>query len=307
MINDCAFIGETLIKYLPQKMEAVHFKRSRRLLDKTLGIAWKILKADGDIYHVHYLLQDCFFALKLGKKPLIGHAHGTDLRQGLKHKIWGKLVRYNLKHCNKILVSTPDLLDNAEKYNENAEYLPNPIDRHIFYLKPLVSHNGKRKVLIAARCDWRAKGTDKVIRALSKIKNEIEIFIIRYGNDFAKTLELADSLELKLNVLPRVTHKNVREYFWCSDVVIASIGAGVLGMVALEAISCGRPVITYVSSRYPEYKDFPLKDINTIDRISDAVMTADDRLWRDEFNYIEKNHDIKNIIGRLLKVYFNIG
>jgi hypothetical protein len=39
MINDCAFVGETLIKYLSSYIDVVHLKRSRRLFDKTLGVA----------------------------------------------------------------------------------------------------------------------------------------------------------------------------------------------------------------------------------------------------------------------------
>ena len=53
MINDCAFVGETLIKYLPEDLRVFHLKRSRRFFDKTLGIAWKILGSEGDLYHVH--------------------------------------------------------------------------------------------------------------------------------------------------------------------------------------------------------------------------------------------------------------
>ena len=69
MINDAAFVGETLLKYMPVDLEKQHIKRSRGLWDKTFGIALKILRAKGDVYHAHYLLQDCYIASKLGKKP----------------------------------------------------------------------------------------------------------------------------------------------------------------------------------------------------------------------------------------------
>ena len=132
MVNDCAHVGETLIKYLPEEFNVLHLKRSRSFFDKTFRIAWKILRSKGDVYHVHYLLQDCYLALKFGKHPVIGHAHGTDLRSSLKHKIWSRIVRYNLESCEKILVSTPDLLSVAREYREDAEYIPNPVDTHIF-------------------------------------------------------------------------------------------------------------------------------------------------------------------------------
>lgn len=45
-------------------MDAKHLKRSKGFFDKTFGGAWKILRSKGDLYHVHYLLQDCYLALK---------------------------------------------------------------------------------------------------------------------------------------------------------------------------------------------------------------------------------------------------
>ena len=306
MVNDCAHVGETLIKYLPEEFKVLHLKRSRSFFDKTFRIAWKILRSNGDVYHVHYLLQDCYLTLKFGKRPVIGHAHGTDLRSSLKHKIWGRIVRYNLERCKKILVSTPDLLSVTREYREDAEYIPNPVDTSVYYPKPHSSRGEKLKVLVAARCDWKAKGTDKVIRALSRIKNEFEVYIIQYGKDFNKTLKLASSLGLRLNVLPKVPHNRINEYYWSADIVIGSIGAGVLGMVALEAIACGRPVITYISSKYPEYKDFPLKDVNSIEKIVKAIKDVDVKLWRKQYAYLEKNHKPDAIINKLLQIYTEI-
>lgn len=34
MINDCAFVGETLLKYLPNELEKQHIKRTRKFLIK---------------------------------------------------------------------------------------------------------------------------------------------------------------------------------------------------------------------------------------------------------------------------------
>jgi len=246
MINDCAFVGETLIKYLPSHIDAVHLKRTRKFFDKTVKIAWKILRAKGDIYHCHYLLQDCYIASKLGRRPLIGHAHGTDVRWSVNHFAWKRIVKHDLKKCDKILVSTPDILDKTKEYREDAEYLPNPVDTELFYPKPIEAHEGKLRVLIASDSNWDVKGTDIAIRALSKLKDEVEVFIVHKGTDFAKTMALAESLGLRLNVLPETPHENIRNYYWNADVVMDRFMLGSLGMVSLEAIACGRPVLNYV-------------------------------------------------------------
>jgi len=307
MINDCAFVGETLLKYMPNAIEKQHIKRSRGFWSKTFGLAYKILKAKGDIYHVHYLLQDCYIASKLGKKPLIGHAHGSDLRASLRHPLWGRIVRHNLRKCDKVLVSTPDVLGIAKTFREDAEYLPNPVDTEIFYPKPLPEHGGKKRILIASDSNWSVKGTDIAIRALSRIKDDVDVSIIAYGVDFERTLSLAYSLGLQVNVLPKVSHEKLNQYYWNADVVIDRFKLGSLGMVSLEAIACGRPVITYVSSEYPEYTDFPLKDVKTEEEIASTIRDANVKLWEKEYTYLEKNHRTQSIVKRLLSVYKDVG
>jgi len=306
MVNDCAHVGETLIKYLPEDFSVLHLKRSRRFFDKTFGIAWRIFRAKGDLYHVHYLLQDCYLALKFGKRPLIGHAHGSDLRRSLKHRVWGRIVRYNLKHCDKVLVSTPDILGIARKYRADTEYVPNPVDTSIFYPKPLKKRDKTRKVLIASDSNWGVKGTDLAIKALSRINDKVNVSIIKYGVDFNKTMDLASSLGLGLNVLPKVAHKRMSKYYWDADVVIDRFKLGSLGMVSLEAIACGRPVIAYVSSTYPACKGFPLKDVDSVEKVVTAVMNVSPELRKAEYAYLKVNHDCNLIAGRMIEIYNSV-
>jgi len=303
MVNDCAFVGETLLKFMPPDLDKQHIKRSRNFWRKTFGLAFNILKAKGDIYHANYLLQDCYVANRLGKKPLIGHAHGSDLRNSLNHFAWGRIVRHNLKHCDKILVSTPDILEIARKHREDAEYLPNPTDPELFYPKAACQKSKKKRVLIASDSNWSVKGTDIAIKALSKIKEEVDVSIIQQGRDYQKTIALASSLGLDLKILRKVSHKRVNEYYWDADVVIDRFALGSLGMVSLEAIACGRPALAYVSSKYPENKDFPLKDLRDEETIADIVTKLPSKLWEKEQIFLKKHHDIENIKPRLLSIY----
>ena len=143
-------------------------------------------------------------------------------------------------------------------------------------------------------------------KALSRIKDEVDVSIIAYGKDFDKTIALASSLGLRLNVLPKVPHERLNEYYWNADVVLDRFKLGSLGMVSLEAIACGRPVVSYVSSKHPEYKDFPLKDVNTSEEIVSAVVEASFELWQKEYNYLEKNHKPENVVKKLMDVYSEV-
>ena len=44
MINDCAYVGTTLLRYLPETLEKQHIMRSRSFWDKTFGLALNIYR-----------------------------------------------------------------------------------------------------------------------------------------------------------------------------------------------------------------------------------------------------------------------
>ena len=303
MINDCAFVGATLLKYLPIDVQKKHIKRSRNVWSKTFGISWQIFRASADIYHAHYLLQDCYIADRLGKKPLIGHAHGSDLRVSMHHWMWGRIVRHNLKSCSKILVSTPDVLSAAKNVRNNAEYLPNPVDEELFYPKPLELRHEKMKVLIASDCNWKVKGTDVAIKALGRVKHNVDVSIISTGVDVDKTLALSHSIGLRLNLLPRRSHDRLNEYYWNADVVIDRFALGSMGMVSLEAIACGRPVLVYVSSEYLENEGFPLMDLCKEEEVAETLANLPGDLWKREHEFVQKYHDPDKVTSRLLEIY----
>lgn len=310
MVNDCSFIGETLLNSLPKDYDKIHIKRTGKLLEKTVKIAWKIFRAKGNIFHCHYLLQDCWLALKLGKHPTIGHAHGSDIRQTIKNSTLGSIVRYNLKKCDKIIVSTPNLLKTAKEYNKSSEYLPNIVNQNLFYPKACSKAEEKIRILVAAASDWNIRGSREVIEALKECESDVETTIIKCGVDIEKTIKLAEALNLEINVLPPIAHSKINRYYWKYDAIIASIGiGGTLGMVALEAIACGRPVIAHVSSEFPEYKNFPLLDVSTKDQLIKAILTLkahSHELWEKEHSYYCKFHDSKKIVERLIKIYTDL-
>jgi glycosyltransferase involved in cell wall biosynthesis len=203
------------------------------------------------------------------------------------------------------LVSTPNLLEKARKYNENSEYIPNPVDTDLFYPVEQKKPNRRLRVLIAAGNNWKIRGTDKVLYALKSIEKEVDISLIKYGGDTQKTLRLAKNLGLKLHVLSFVSHNEMPRYYWDTDVVIASIGiGGTLGMVALEAIACGRPVVAHVSSDFSEYKGFPLLDVSTSEDIVDAILSLEDEdVWKKQYAYLKSNHNPERVTKRLLQIY----
>lgn len=74
-------------------------------------------------------------------------------------------------------------------------------------------------------------------------------------------------------------------------------------MISLEAIACGRPVLVYASSEYPENAGFPLKDLKAEEQIARAVTDLSSSLWESEYKFLKEHHDLKNVESRLLEIY----
>lgn len=307
MINDCAFVGETLIKYLPSHIDAVHLKRTRKFLDKTVKIAWKILRAKGDVYHCHYLLQDCWLALKFGKRPIVGHAHGSDLRDVIWSKKWGWMVKRDLEGCDKILVAQPTILDIAKEFNDTSEYFPIPYDPKLFHSAPFVTGREVKHVFMASPQDFRVKGSDKLLRALSLVKIPFKVVAVRYGRDVKRAEKLAEDLGLDVKFIDKVPHDCMNQLYWESGVVLGSFGVGQLDTVAIEAMACGRPVVHHIRKGF--YPLCPLGEFTSVEEFSEDIV----RLLTDkketkkriqtQLKYVKTTHSVPILVKKLTKIY----
>jgi glycosyltransferase involved in cell wall biosynthesis len=307
MINDCAFVGETLLKYMPPDVEKKHVRHSRGLWSKTFGLAYKILRAKGDVYHAHYLLQDCYIAARLGKKPLIGHAHGSDLRQELKNRKWGWIIKYNLRKSDKIFVAQPTILEIAKEFNKTAEYLPIPFDPAIFFPKALPENKNEKIVFLASAHNFKIKGTDKFLRALALLSNPVKVKSFALGKDFLKAQQLAKNLNLNIEFIEGVPHNRMNELYWGSDLILGSYGIGQLDTVAIEAMACGRPVVHSVSRRF--FQICPLEELVNSDKATEIIfkLLADRReigeRIKKQLLYVDSVHSAPILAKRVMNIY----
>ena len=310
MINDAAFVGETLLRYMPTELEKQHIKRSRGLWDKTFGIAFKILRAKGDVYHAHYLLQDCYIASKLGKKPLIGHAHGSDLRDEIKRRKWGWIIKNNLRNCNRILVAQPTILETALEFNETAEYFPIPFDPKNFFPTPLPPEREEKQVFIASAHDFRVKGTNKFLKALASLSKPVRIKSLMAGKNLKEAQQLAKELGLKVDFIPKVPHDKMSELYGESNLVLGSFSIGQLDTVAIEAMACGRPVVHSVSRKF--FKTCPLEELESIDKTAEVIqrLLVDEKereqRIKSQLAYVSSTHAAPLLAERLLGIYTDL-
>jgi glycosyltransferase involved in cell wall biosynthesis len=233
----------------------------------------RLLKIDGfDVLHLHYPF---FFGAELSnlvskrrKIPLVITYHQDVLLKGLKgliSTVYDKLIGlWVLQSAEKILFTTLDYGKHAKvnwlfrEYPERISSLPNGVDINRFH----PSLNGtpirdrykisqeKTVLLLVAGLDKAHyfKGVDILLNAL-KLANQDSIHLIIIGDGDLRPAyqQRAAALNIDHHVTfaGRVSDEELPMYYAASDIgVLPSTTMGeAFGVVLLEAMACGKPVI----------------------------------------------------------------
>ncbi len=138
VVNDCAHYFEDILPCLSEQFQIKTITRSRSLLNKTFGLTHDILKTKGSYFTVNYALQDAWLVRKLKHLNLL-FCHGSDVRTTMQSRVYGRIVKGNLKHADQVAYTTPDLYEYIELYAPDAEYVPVPVDSQRF--TPATQHS----------------------------------------------------------------------------------------------------------------------------------------------------------------------
>jgi len=260
--------------YLPTKLPPViqSLKKTPQLI--------KIAK-HYDVIHFHGT-SGCTFFLDIpifkhmGKKIILHHRGVERLNFFKKEYFMSRFADYKF-------VSTPDLLT----YSPDAEWLPNPID---LKENPWSSINSDKEQLIIVHPPTSMnqglyKGTANIIKAM-------------------KDIESADS-NITFKLVLNKTHKEALEIYKSADIIIDQLLVGFYGMVTIEAMALGKPVVCYVDEKYG---DIPVWNA-TVDTFKERLQQlAGDYCSRSLLSkrgreYIEKIHDSETVARRTIEVY----
>ncbi len=267
-----------------------------------------------DLYHAHYSLSPVVACALLGRR-FIAHCHGTDIRQSGKSIKWRYLVRYALRKAERVLVSTPDLLDDAKHFVSDAIYLPNPIDTGFFKALPsnIDLHNGYDYVLFhPSILDWKTKGTDLVVSAYEKLRKQfkVRLVLVDSGPNRVQTHELVGKLKIRNDILflPEIRYVEMPNYYNASDIILSQFGLGHFSLVTLEALACERAVV--VDRRFPEYyASAPVLSARSeADIVEQVKNLIEDKVLRAEIGkkgreWVVQNHELGKVTDRLIRIY----
>lgn len=265
--------NNTLDIYRPTKLPPVF--QSLEKTPQLIKIAQKY-----DIIHFHdvsgctYLLD--FPIYKKMNKKIVMHHRGGQLRHSKNEYFMSRFADY-------LFVSTPDLLE----YSPDAEWLPNPINLENFSWNSIKPDKEQLTVVHppTSMRQGRHKGTDYIIKTMEEVQKECPDIIFK----------------LVLNK----THQEALEIYKEADIIVDQLLYGFYGMVTIEAMALGKPVVCYVDEKYG---DIPVCNA-TVDTFKERLQQlAGDYSFRSLLSrkgrkYIEKVHDSMNVARRTIEVY----
>lgn len=230
--------------------------------------------------------------------PLVVVAHGTDLIGYEKDKRFRSDAIDCFNKANKIITISKD---NEELVNKTfgpgkTELIPNGFDPFVFYkddvnkkeiLNNLGITNNYENIVSFAGKFTNEKGIDTLLKAAKIYEDENTATILAGNGDlFLSMNNLAKELNLKHTYFVKnQTHNILRGIYNIADVSIIPSRKEAFGLVVIEAMACGTPVI---GSNTGGIKDIINEDVGFLNEVDDEYNLAG------KVKYILNNKDSFN-------------
>lgn len=278
-----------------------------------------------DLIHCHFIHTAGFVGQKLKEKynkPLIITAHGEDIYDyPFRNNQWKKktieicnsadclitVSQSNLKCIKKLHIKTPTTV------------LPNGYLNKIFYPKnqldcqKILKINSNKKIILNIGHLNTVKGQKYLIDAIKIItqqRKDILCFIIGNGPLRSKLQNQINQnyLQKSIKLLGEIPHNELINWINASDVFVLPSISESFGVVQIEAMSCGKPVIATYNGGSEEIVVNPklgaLIPPKNPRLLSIAINTALDTKW--DSNFIQKyaqNFEWNKICNQIFKKY----
>lgn len=226
-----------------------------------------LAKTDLEIIHAHEYFQPCSFygalAAKLQRIPLMLTQHGYYHPENLTKRIgvrfseisYGQFVLRSAKKIIAIARSTKDFLTRIIGIKEERiDVIPTGVDTVCFSPNTPIRKNiipqrlMSREVILFAGRLVEYKGVDILIRAFKGVSEEFpdaELCILGQGSEEENLRRLASKLDVqnKITWINYVPHHLMNQLYAVSTVFVLPSRVEPLGIVLLEAIASGKPVV----------------------------------------------------------------
>jgi glycosyltransferase involved in cell wall biosynthesis len=238
-----------------------------------------------DVFHFYFGLtllpkRAQFPILRATRRKSVFHFLGSDIRG----KTPAELAY--AQRADARIVGSYD----AIRWVPDAEVIPPGVD--LVRLQPIPPPRDDKPTFVHAPSSRARKGTEHFVRACEELGVELEI-------------------------VEGLHHDEARRRYERADVVLDQLNAGWYGMLAIEAMALGKPVVTFLhdeaTGRTEEaFKTrVPIVHADKDDLVATLRPLAESaaerrRIGAESRAYVERVHDLEQVADRLLSLYARI-
>lgn len=257
--------------------------------------------------------------------PLVVTAHGTDIMGYQKDNKFHKYADKVIDKCKRIVTISKDSDELVRTTYKNVIkkniIIKNGYDPEIFYphsydkqevLKEFGINKEFDKIVSFVGKLTNFKGIDILLKACKKYENNNILTLIAGNGELFKELnELKDKLRLKNVVfLGNKPHETLRKIYNIADVSIVPSRREPFGLVALEAMACGTPVVGTNQGGIPDFlkEDVGiLVEVENVNQLAEAIekVLNNEKVFDRQYvaKYVKENHSQDALIKELINVY----
>jgi N-acetyl-alpha-D-glucosaminyl L-malate synthase BshA len=288
-----------------------------------------------DILHVHYAIPNAYVSY-MAKQilatenifiPIVTTLHGTDITLVGKSELLRPAIRFAINQSSFVTSVSQDLKKETCQFfdidPDKIDVIPNFIDlneykvrKNLDNVRKAVAPNGERIVVHIS--NFRpVKRIQDVVRAFHKIRQEIPAKLVMVGDGPCR--EEAERLcrELEISKDVRFVGKSLQipKILSICDLMLLPSKTESFGLVALEAMASGVPVVSTNSGGLPEVNEHgktgfthAVGDVDCMAKSSLYILKDDQVLKEFRENCLKhaEKFDLRNIINHYQNVYFNL-
>lgn len=259
--------------------------------------------------------------------PTVITSHGTDI---IGHNMWDRFHKYSneaIDRCSKVITisdsNKEDVLNAFPHAKDKVIQLRNGYDQNIFSRKEYdkkevlkeigIEKEYKNIVLFSGRL-VEIKGVDVLLKAAKKYEDGNTLTLIAGGGVLLEPLKEL-SKELGLNdvvFLGNQTQENLNILYNIADVLAVPSRIEGFGLVAVEALACGTPVIATNQGGLPEFINekvgaiVEVEDDVALEKEISQILKGEKKFNKDELaEYAKNNYAQSLVINRVVETYKN--
>ncbi|GAA0083809.1 glycosyltransferase [Clostridium sp. CTA-7] len=289
---------------------------------QSLKLFHKYIESEGkpDIIHVHSALYGGLVGMNIKKLyniPYVITEHSSSVLKYELRKHDLPILKSVYDYADRIISVGEALKESINKHSKNyVEVIPNIVDIEKFNInKNTIKENFN---FISISHLKENKNIDLTIRALYKVikvYNNVKLTIVGDGPEKQNLIDLVNKLGISENVefVGAVSREELNKYINRSNAFVLPSKYETFGIVYIEALSCGIPIIT-TKCGGPE--DFYNEDIGYMiesedeDILKDVMIEMIENINRFDPNtlrkYVESKFSKKVISNKIIAVYKDI-